>query len=144
LPPVVCWRGTRPSQARSRARANACPPSIAATSAVAISAPMPGGGHQQARARVRPGDEQDVLIEGGDLVIQHLPLHAQPVKERAHQGTELVSRLEHFGQGFGQRRAARRERDPALEQERPDLVDPRLAPSADHRRSARSGARCIA
>ena len=43
LPPVVACRGTSPSQAaRSRPRANVFAPPTAATSAVALSAPMPG------------------------------------------------------------------------------------------------------
>ena len=43
LPPVVAWRGTRPSQAaRSRPRANVPASPTAATSAVALSAPTPG------------------------------------------------------------------------------------------------------
>lgn len=43
LPPVVCWRGTRPSQAaRSRARVKVLPSSTAARRAVAVIVPMPG------------------------------------------------------------------------------------------------------
>ena len=43
LPPVVAWRGTRPSHAaRSRPLSKVAALPTAATSAVAFSAPMPG------------------------------------------------------------------------------------------------------
>src|SRR6185312_11604943 len=43
LPPVVIWRGTKPSQAaRSRPRANVAASPIAAARAVAFNTPIPG------------------------------------------------------------------------------------------------------
>jgi hypothetical protein len=75
------------------------------------------------RAPGRPGDDRAVLIEGGDLVIQRRPVHAQPGKARTHRRAEFGRRPEHLRPGPGPSQAARLERDPALAEECPDPVD---------------------
>ena len=100
LPPVVCCRGTSPSQAaRSRPRRKAAPLPTAATSAVALRTPIPGIVIRTRRC-VRAGSLQDLPGQGRDAPVECRPLVLHLVDELTHAPADLIRRSHDLGQGL--------------------------------------------
>jgi hypothetical protein len=73
-PPVVTCRGTSPNHAaRSRARVNVSALPMAATIAVALSAPIPGIVVRR-RAAVVANAMHDLVVESRDTLVESSPL----------------------------------------------------------------------
>ena len=90
--------------------------------------PDTGNVHQPLAGRVLPRQGQDLLVQGGDGLVDRAPLRPQALEQLAQGGAELLGTvLQERRQRLLERAPAALDRQPALEQEAPDLVDQRGA-----------------
>src|SRR6478672_7535652 len=91
-PPVLYWRGTRPSHApKSRPRSNASPAPMAATTAVEISGPMPGTLMRRWQlASFSPIWSISLAGKGLDPLIDMYPVFVETYDQIAHSRRYLV------------------------------------------------------